>query len=73
MAVITILVEELMQSMAAPVPRPPHPIRPTLTLSEPEANITPVVGIIAARVAAEEVLIKSRLERVKFVFFIVAP
>ena len=46
--------------MAAPVPRPPHPMTPTLMVSEPWANTPKLAGKVAAIDAAAAVLTKSR-------------
>src|SRR4051794_31465067 len=51
-------------SRAAPVPRPPHPIMPTLNTSEPAAwaKFVPSDDIIAAAETTAVVLITSRRE-----------
>jgi hypothetical protein len=46
--------------MAAPVPRPPQPITPTLIVSEPAANTLKLAGNAVNSEAAAAVLTKSR-------------
>jgi hypothetical protein len=60
-AVITASGQAVTQSIAAPVPRPPQPMTPTLIFSPaPPAKRTPVPLTAATREAREVVLMKSR-------------
>ncbi len=58
--------EDLRHFVASCVPRPPHPIRPMRTLSEPAANILFVPTAKLAAPSAAEVLIKSLRDKSDF-------
>src|SRR5437870_2968699 len=54
--------DALAQSNAAPVPRPPQPIKPTRIVSDPaaQAKLLPRLAKVAAVATAAEVLRKER-------------